>query len=180
MFRRRRNEKRLVSKTLFCFWLRQNELPNPKPSRFLFATRSVAIRCKMGLWRAQRSCRAAKPRGNLFPKCGNCKFAEGMGFEPMIPCGILAFQASALDHYANPPFDTTLKCVSFYYKFYPTSARILSSTGGCVINIRVRNFFFTLFPNGFAINRCAVASFAFFIGAPCILIFCNALANPFG
>jgi hypothetical protein len=30
------------------------------------ATRNVAIRCKMGLWRAKRACRAAKPRGNLF------------------------------------------------------------------------------------------------------------------
>ena len=29
---------------------------------------------------------------------------EGEGFEPSIPFGILAFQASALDHYANLPF----------------------------------------------------------------------------
>ncbi len=30
--------------------------------------------------------------------------AEGRGFEPPIPCGMLAFQASALDHYATPPY----------------------------------------------------------------------------
>ena len=29
--------------------------------------------------------------------------AEARGFEPLIPFGILAFQASALDHYATPP-----------------------------------------------------------------------------
>src|SRR3989344_9537295 len=29
--------------------------------------------------------------------------AEGTGFEPVMPCGIFAFQANALDHYANPP-----------------------------------------------------------------------------
>ncbi len=29
--------------------------------------------------------------------------AEGEGFEPSIPCGMHAFQACALDHYANPP-----------------------------------------------------------------------------
>jgi hypothetical protein len=29
--------------------------------------------------------------------------AEGERFELSIPCGILAFQASALDHYAIPP-----------------------------------------------------------------------------
>ena len=29
--------------------------------------------------------------------------AEGKGFEPLIPCGIHAFQACALDHYANLP-----------------------------------------------------------------------------
>lgn len=31
--------------------------------------------------------------------------AEGRGFEPPIPCGMLAFQASALDHYATPPWE---------------------------------------------------------------------------
>ena len=30
--------------------------------------------------------------------------AERQGFEPWIPCGILAFQASALDRYATSPF----------------------------------------------------------------------------
>lgn len=30
--------------------------------------------------------------------------AEGTGFEPVIPFGIFAFQANALDRYANPPF----------------------------------------------------------------------------
>ena len=37
--------------------------------------------------------------------------AEAGGFEPPIPCGILAFQASALGHYATPPwrpYDTKL------------------------------------------------------------------------
>src|SRR3989344_5346279 len=29
--------------------------------------------------------------------------AEGEGFEPSIPCGIHAFQACALGHYATPP-----------------------------------------------------------------------------
>jgi hypothetical protein len=29
--------------------------------------------------------------------------AEREGFEPSIPCGMLAFQASALDHYATSP-----------------------------------------------------------------------------
>ena len=29
--------------------------------------------------------------------------AESKGFEPLIPCGIHAFQACALDHYANSP-----------------------------------------------------------------------------
>ena len=29
--------------------------------------------------------------------------SEAGGFEPPMPCGILAFQASALDHYATPP-----------------------------------------------------------------------------
>src|SRR5665213_2353499 len=36
--------------------------------------------------------------------------AEGKGFEPLIPCGIHAFQACALDHYANPPwYDQTTR-----------------------------------------------------------------------
>lgn len=53
-------------------------------------------------------------------------FAEGMGFEPMRGCPLLAFQASALDHYANPP--------NFPNQFYvfPRRAAILSSTGGWV------------------------------------------------
>src|SRR3989344_364541 len=29
--------------------------------------------------------------------------AEGEGFDPSVPCGTHAFQACALDHYANPP-----------------------------------------------------------------------------
>ena len=91
MFRLWRNEKRLVGKTLFCFWLRQNEFPNPKPSRFLFATRSVAKCCKLGLGRTLRACRGAKRRGNLFPKCRNCKLAEGVGFEPTVPLRALRF-----------------------------------------------------------------------------------------
>ena len=31
------------------------------------------------------------------------KSAEGEGFEPSVPCDTHAFQACALDHYANPP-----------------------------------------------------------------------------
>ncbi len=42
-------------------------------------------------------CHSKKPRLAVF-----C-VAEGRGFEPPIPCGMLAFQASALDHYATPP-----------------------------------------------------------------------------
>lgn len=30
--------------------------------------------------------------------------AEGERFELSVPCDTLAFQASALDHYANPPY----------------------------------------------------------------------------
>lgn len=37
------------------------------------------------------------------PMIGIILMAEGRGFEPPIPCGMLAFQASALDHYATPP-----------------------------------------------------------------------------
>ena len=32
------------------------------------------------------------------------KSAEGEGFEPSVPCDTHAFQACALDHYANPPY----------------------------------------------------------------------------
>ncbi|MFW5853625.1 MAG: hypothetical protein ACOCU8_03325 [Patescibacteria group bacterium] len=59
VFRLWRNEKRLVGSALRNFGLCPNELPNPKPSRFLFATRSVANPRKMGLWRAKRACRGA-------------------------------------------------------------------------------------------------------------------------
>ena len=31
----------------------------------------------------------------------NISIAEGTGFEPVRACTLLAFQASALDHYAN-------------------------------------------------------------------------------
>lgn len=36
--------------------------------------------------------------------------AEGMRFELMVPCGTHAFQACALDHYANPPLYLGLRC----------------------------------------------------------------------
>ena len=40
------------------------------------------------------------------PMIGIILMAEGRGFEPPIPCGMLAFQASALDHYATPPWES--------------------------------------------------------------------------
>ena len=36
--------------------------------------------------------------------------AEGVGFEPTIPCGIRDFQARALGHYAIPPSICILTC----------------------------------------------------------------------
>lgn len=37
------------------------------------------------------------------PKLKKRRMAEGEGFEPSIPCGIRAFQARALGHYATLP-----------------------------------------------------------------------------
>ena len=39
------------------------------------------------------------------------QLAEGTGFEPVMPYGIFAFQANALDRYANPP--------NLFFLFYP-------------------------------------------------------------
>ena len=41
--------------------------------------------------------------GEAPPLFKSVPLAEREGFEPSIPFGILAFQASALDHYATSP-----------------------------------------------------------------------------
>jgi hypothetical protein len=39
-------QKKIGWQNFVLLWLRQNELPNPKPKHFFFATRSVANPCK--------------------------------------------------------------------------------------------------------------------------------------
>lgn len=43
------------------------------------------------------------PKPLIFPRFKLGNLAEGEGVEPSIPCGIRAFQARALGHYATPP-----------------------------------------------------------------------------
>lgn len=64
-------------------------------------------------------CRCGKtsqPAGFESPKE---KMAEDRGFEPLKPFSLHAFQACALDHYANPPywFSGSIEKISFFAKW---------------------------------------------------------------
>src|SRR3989344_4520254 len=89
--------------------------------------------------------------------------AEGERFELSVGFPTHAFQACALDHYANPP--SSLVIARQVYTRIPTSAFTLSSTGGCVENILAMKRPASWAPKGFEIKRCAVAWFARRIGA---------------
>ena len=62
--------------------------------------------------------------------------AEAGGFEPPVPFGTLAFQASALDHYATPPNGHRIQYFSRYFNIFDRSAMICyytKYTGGVVV-----------------------------------------------
>ncbi len=67
------------------------------------------------------------------PRRGRAKpfffqLAEGTGFEPVMPFGISAFQADALDHYANPPENLQLFPSLLFSVKYPTILLMSFST----------------------------------------------------
>lgn len=93
-------------------------------------------------------------------------FCGGGEIRTLEGCNTLPpFQGGALDHYATPPYASCYTIGCFYF---PSSALILSSTGGCVENKCAAQFPApaTFAPNGSPMKRWAVARCAFLIGAP--------------